>query len=66
MTNRILRLKDVIQKTGLSRSTIYAYMKEGRFPQAIRLGARAVGWRECEIEEWIKRRVNFAQLGAQK
>ncbi len=54
MTNKILRLKNVIEKTGLSRSTIYAYMKEGRFPQAIRLGARAVGWNENDIDIWIE------------
>lgn len=54
MTNRILRLKDVIEKTGLSRSSIYQFMKDGTFPQSIQLGARAVGWREADIDQWIE------------
>jgi len=57
MNNRILRLKEVIQKTGLSRSSIYQFMKDGEFPKSIELGARAVGWLESEIDLWVKRRV---------
>lgn len=50
---RILRLKDVIQTTGLARSTIYKYISEGRFPKPVSLGARSVGWVESEIHDWI-------------
>ena len=51
--NRILRLNEVISRTGLSRSSIYAYMQESTFPKSISLGARAVGWLESDIEGWI-------------
>lgn len=54
MPNRILKLPEVIQKTGLSRSTIYAYKKEGIFPEPIKLGRRSVGWIEQDIEKWIE------------
>jgi len=52
-TNRILRCKDVMSLTGLSRSTIYAMMSEGTFPPSIKLSKRAVGWRETAIREWL-------------
>ena len=50
---RLLRLPDVKRRTGLSRSTIYAYISAGEFPKGIRLGARCVAWAESEIDSWI-------------
>jgi prophage regulatory protein len=50
---KILRLKKVKDRTGLSRSTIYLRIQEGTFPKPINLGARAVGWIEHEIEAWL-------------
>ena len=45
----------VIAMTGISRSRIYVLMSSEthRFPKPIRLGARAVGWRKIEVEEWL-------------
>ena len=54
---RFLRLTDVMARTGLSRSTIYVRMEQGRFPQPVSLGGRAVGWIESEIDEWMSNRV---------
>jgi len=54
---RILRLPNVLDRTGLSRSTVYQRVSEGRFPKPVSLGARAVGWVESDIEEWISRQV---------
>jgi prophage regulatory protein len=56
MTTYILRLRDVILRTGLSRSTIYKYMSVGEFPKPLRLGSKAVGWRDSDIDEWIATR----------
>ena len=56
MTTTVLRLPVVRQRTGLSRSTIYALMKIGKFPLPRRIGARAVGWPEDEIERFINTR----------
>ena len=53
MPRKILRLPTVLDRTGLSRSTVYQRVTEGRFPQPVSLGARAVGWIESEVEEWI-------------
>ena len=57
MTLVILRLPAVKDRTGLSRSTIYLKVKEGRFPMPISLGARAVGWVESEIQQWIEEKI---------
>ncbi|EHD20707.1 MULTISPECIES: helix-turn-helix transcriptional regulator [Brenneria] len=50
---RLIRLKDVMAKTGLPRSTIYHRMKDGRFPLNVSIGERTVAWVEQEIIDWI-------------
>ena len=55
----ILRRKQVEERTGLSRSTIYLRIQEGTFPRPVNLGARAVGWLENEIEAWLAARVEI-------
>jgi prophage regulatory protein len=52
--NRILRLQEVMDRTGMSRATLYAAMKRGDFPQSIQISKRCVGWLEADIEAWIK------------
>ncbi|ENJ1742501.1 AlpA family transcriptional regulator [Vibrio parahaemolyticus] len=52
---RFLKLKEVMQKTALSRSAIYRKMDEGSFPKTVSLGDRAVAWIESEVEEWMER-----------
>ena len=54
---RVLRLPRVQARTGLARSTIYVRVADGSFPQPIRLGARAVGWIESEVDAWIRERI---------
>ena len=49
----ILRRKQVEARTGLARSTIYLRIQDGTFPRPINLGARAVGWLESEVTDWI-------------
>ncbi len=60
---RFLRLPEVLVRTGLSRSTIYVRLDQGRFPRPVSLGARAVGWIESEVDEWIRERI-VASRGA--
>lgn len=59
----ILRRPQVEQRTGLSRSTLYQYIKDGDFPKPVRLGLRAVGWLESDIGAWIAARVKGARQG---
>ncbi len=62
MTDRILRRPAVEEKSGYSRSTIYEEMSKGNFPRPVKIGARAVGWLESEICEWIEARKAAREL----
>jgi prophage regulatory protein len=63
MTHTILRLPAVKTRTGLSRSTIYLRIAEGRFPKPVSLGGRAVGWLEAEVQDWLQRRIDASRKG---
>lgn len=52
-SKNIIRLPATIQKTGLSRSTIYALLKAGKFPAKIKLSERTIGFLESEIDQWL-------------
>jgi len=56
---KILRLRQVLELTGLSRSTLYLYMQNRQFPIQVRLGAKIVGWVEDEVIDWIRGRIQF-------
>ncbi len=58
MSYSILRLPTVKARTGLSRSTIYLRISEGRFPKPVSLGDRAVGWIEKEVDDWLTQQVD--------
>lgn len=57
-TKKLLRLPEVINRTGLPRSTIYLKIAQGTFPQPITLGERSVAWIENEIATWIEMRIS--------
>jgi prophage regulatory protein len=58
----MLRLPDVIRKTGLSRSQIYRLIDMGRFPGQIHLGERTTAWIEAEIEQWLKEQISRTRV----
>lgn len=60
MTN-IIRLPDVMARTGLSRSSVFLKVKKGEMPPPIKLGVRATGWVAEEIDTWIKQRVEASR-----
>jgi len=53
MKERLIRLKEVIAICGLSRSRIYQYINEGKFPASVSLGGRSIGFVESEIQLWV-------------
>jgi prophage regulatory protein len=57
MSHTILRLPAIKARTGLSRSTIYLHISRGLFPKPIKLGDRAVGWLEQDIDTWLERQI---------
>ena len=54
---KIMRLKEVMDTTGLGRSYIYKLAREGAFPKPVQLGGRASGWVSDEVESWILERI---------
>ena len=61
MVNTILRLPEVVKRTGLSRSTIYLKIDQGHFPRQIKLSERAMGWPSSVIDDWIQDRIDESQ-----
>jgi prophage regulatory protein len=61
---RLVRIKSVIELTGLSKSYIYELSKKGLFPKSIQLvpGGTSVAWVECEVKEWIDSRIQERNL----
>ena len=62
----ILRLPQVKARTGLSRSTIYLRISEGRFPKPVSLGGRAVGWIEAEVNDWLSEQIDNSRKTANR
>ena len=56
MSDRLLRRREVERVTGLARSTIYRYMREGDFPRPVRVGPAAVRWRQSDLVRWLESR----------
>ncbi len=61
LSHKLLRLPQVKQTTGLSKSTIYARIAEGTFPKQIPIGPRLVVWVESDIQNWIAEQVASAR-----
>jgi prophage regulatory protein len=57
--NRLIRIHEVLDLTGLSRSYIYALAEDGRFPQSVSLvrGGTSRAWVAAEVQEWINNRI---------
>ncbi len=60
---RLIKLKAVMDTTGLARSTIYKYISEGIFPKPVSLSERAVAWVESEVQDWILDKIEQRDLG---
>jgi prophage regulatory protein len=63
MLRRILRLPQVVEATGETRSTIYKRIAEGEFPKPVRLGMKSVGWVEEEIAAYNEARIAARDAG---
>jgi prophage regulatory protein len=58
---RIIRLGEVMGRTGLRRSAVYDQITKGSFPSQVLLGPRSVGWLEHEIDGWIASRIGASR-----
>jgi prophage regulatory protein len=61
--DRIIRLKTVLSRTGLSRSTIYRKIAEGTFPAQLKISTNGTGWHESDIDRWIADPVGWRPKG---
>ncbi|KMV66803.1 hypothetical protein WB66_12620 [bacteria symbiont BFo1 of Frankliniella occidentalis] len=57
----LIRLPEVIKRTGISKTTIYELINEKRFPSQVKIGARAVAFIESEIDEWLVNLINTSR-----
>ena len=53
----LLRLPEVKRRTGLSRSSIYLAISQGKFPKSVNLSERSVAWSSADIDNWIEERI---------
>jgi prophage regulatory protein len=58
--DRILRLKAVLERTGLSRSTMYRKMQNGSFPKNIQISHRCIGWRQSAVDAWMSSPMHYS------
>lgn len=63
-TDRIIRLKTVLARTGLSRSTMYRKISEGTFPSQVKMSISGTGWRKSAINRWIDDPAAYRNEGA--
>ena len=52
--DRFIRISTVLERTGLSRSTLYRKVQDGSFPRQLKLSERCAGWRESAVTAWMK------------
>jgi prophage regulatory protein len=52
----VVRMSRLVEMIGLSRSTIWKLLSEGKFPNPIRLGSRSIAWRIKDVEDWLESR----------
>lgn len=57
LPRHIMRLPQVLAATGFGRAWIYQMMQDGKFPQARKIGARAVGWDSEQVEAWVAKQL---------
>lgn len=58
VTMRLIRLREVLNKTGLSKATLYRLIATGEFPASIQISVRTVGWEESLVDEFLMRKVS--------
>jgi prophage regulatory protein len=60
--NDLIRIKEVMQMTSLSKSSIYVQRNNGDFPRPIQLSSRSVAWVRSDVEAWVLDKINNTYL----
>ena len=53
---RLMRLPEVLALVGVAKSTLHSWINAGLFPAQVQIGPRVVGWRSCEVDDWMSTR----------
>lgn len=61
---RLIRLPEVMSKTGYGKAWIYKLISEGRFPKPVKIGIRATAFVESEVDEWIDKVIRQSRMVA--
>lgn len=56
---KLIRLTQVMECTGLARSTVYKFIAQGDFPKPVKLGPRVAAWVETEVQQWIEDKIKL-------
>lgn len=64
IAKRFIRVPDVLNRVGFSRTTLYERIKEGNFPDRVKIGPRCVAFVESEIDEWIETTIRNSRQNA--
>lgn len=64
MLTSVLRLPEVMARTGYKSSSIYAMQNAGLFPKSIKLGPRRSGWLASEVDAWLEQRISISRSEA--
>ncbi|CQH57756.1 TPA: AlpA family transcriptional regulator [Yersinia enterocolitica] len=59
---RLIRVPEVLRRVGFSRTTLYERIKEGRFPDRVKIGLRSVAFVESEIDVWIDKVISDSRV----
>ncbi|OAT21119.1 AlpA family transcriptional regulator [Buttiauxella noackiae ATCC 51607] len=57
MSKRLMKMPEVMHRTGNGKSWIYRLISQGRFPKPIKIGSRSIAFIESEVDEWINQRI---------
>lgn len=64
ITNRFIRVPEVLRRVGFGRTKLYEFIRQGRFPEQVKIGPRTVAFVESEIDEWIEATIRNSRQNA--
>ncbi|HAT5065599.1 MULTISPECIES: helix-turn-helix transcriptional regulator [Klebsiella] len=64
ITNRFIRVPEVLRRVGFGRTKLYELIRQGRFPEQVKIGPRTVAFVESEIDEWIEATIRNSRQNA--
>ncbi len=58
ITERFLRMPEIVERTGLCKATIYNKINDGSFPKQIPIGSNIVVWLESDLQDWMQKQID--------